>query len=288
MKQIIKNHWKLILIVICLLVIAFLIKKNNQLRSDVLVSNELIKKARSVPETEVPQPPVVEIEKPGGGSLVKQQVITITESIPKEVRKSISESYLKDTIIAALRKENNGKNIEIKNISRLLGEANKKLSEKDLINIAENDSKGILEWKTPHFYSKVDIAAKTNLTKYDIKTDFLQVTESSKGFLGIGLFKKETDYMVGTSPDPDATFNGMLQSRTKIEDRKDAFNFSTEFGVNYFLKPYNPLMVFGGIRLTINPDGKWQPSVSGQYMIDPATGKIQPIVQGKISYTIFE
>ena len=117
MKQIIKNHWKLILIVICLLVIAFLIKKNNQLRSDVLVSNELIKKARSVPETEVPQPPVVEIEKPGGGSLVKQHVITITESIPEEVRKSISESYLKDTIIAALRKENGGKNIEIKNIS---------------------------------------------------------------------------------------------------------------------------------------------------------------------------
>ena len=284
------KHWKLILIAVLVIAVAFLWKRNAQLKSDVLVSQSLIKSAKEIPqEPDVIQPPVEQIGKEGGGNIVKQEVIVSTNYIPESVKKALSESYLKDTIIAALKKQNGGKDLAITSITRLLGEANAKLTAKDLVKSEENDKAGILEWKTPYYSSRVDVANKTNDTKYNIITDQLQITETGKGFLGTGLFRSKNDFMIGTSPDPGATFSGMVQMRTPIKARKDFMNLSAELGGRYFLKPSNQFGAFSGVRVTFNPDGKWQPSVSGQYIFDPRTGIISPlIVEAKLSYTIFE
>lgn len=283
------KHWKLILIAALVIAVAFLWKRNAQLKSDVLVSQSLIKSATEIPEEpDVIQPPVEQIEKEGGGNIVKQEVIVSTNYIPESVKRALSESYLKDTVIAALKKQNGGKDIAITSITRLLGEANAKLTHKDLVKSEENDKAGILEWKTPYYSSRVDIENKTNDTRYNIITDQLQITETGKGFLGTGLFRSKKDFMVGTSPDPSATFSGMLQMKTPIKVRKDFMNLSAELGATYFLKPSNILTPFAGIRVTINPDGKWQPSFSGQYIYDPTTGRVNPMIEGKIAYTIFE
>ena len=285
------KHWKLILIAALILAVAFLWKRNAQLKSDVLVSQSLIKSATEIPEQEpdIVQPPVEKIHKEGGGNIIKQQVITSTNYIPESVKSALRESYLKDTIIAALKKQNGGKDLAITSITRLLGEANAKLTAKDLVKAEENDKEGILEWKTSYYTSRVDIANKTNDIKYNIVTDQFQITETGKGFLGTGLFRSKKDFMIGTSPDTNATFSGMVQMRTPIKVRKDFMNLSAELGGRYFLKPSNQFGAFSGVRVTFNPDGKWQPSLSGQYIFDPLTGIVSPlIVEAKISYTIFE
>lgn len=281
------KHWKLILIGILSIALIYMIKRYNQVKSDVLVSESLLEQAKRVPyEPEVPQPKIQYIEKPGGGNIAKQEAILPTNYIPQSTKDALRESYIKDTIIAALKKSNGNKDIHINSITRLLGEANKKLTKEDLVNIPENEKKGLLEWKTDFYHSLVDVEKKTNETHYNIKTDFLQITETNKGFLGF--FKKKTDFMIGTSPDPSATFNGMVQSRTPIKERKDFINLSLLMGGRQFLKPYNQTVLFGGIRGTFNPDGKWQPNISGQFVLNPNTGIIMPIIQIEIAYTIFE
>ena len=287
MIKLIASNWKVISIVCLVLLVFILIRQNQNLKEDVLISKTLIAEAKNIPR-DIKQPEVKFIEKPGGGNIVIQEVPVPTSYIPESVKKALRDSYIKDTIIAALKKQNEGKELEILSITRTLGEAHKKLAAKDLVNTSKNDSLGILEWNTDFYTSRVNIAERTNEVKYRIKVDNIQVKETSKGFLGTGLFKTTREYMVGTSPDPGATFDGMIQMRTHIKPKYDPLSLSVELGGKYFLKPYNQLDVFTGIRVTLNPDGRWQPSFSGQYIMNTVTGVVIPAVEARLSYTIFE
>lgn len=287
MIKLITSNWKIISIVCLIFLVLILIRQNRNLKEDVLISKTLIEEAKGLPIHDK-QPEVKYIEKPGGGNIVIQEIPVPTSYIPESVKKALRDSYIKDTIIAALKKQNGGKEIEIMSITRTLGEANKKLAARDLINTSKNDSLGILEWNTDFYTSRVNIAERTNEVQYRIKVDNIQVKEKGKGFLGTGLLKTTREYMVGTSPDTSATFDGMVQMRTPIKPRYDLVNLSIELGTKYFLKPYNQLDVFTGVRVTLNPDGRWQPSFSGQYIMNTVTGAVIPAVEARLSYTIFE
>lgn len=287
MIKLITSNWKIISIVCLIFLVLILIRQNRNLKEDVLISKNLIEEAKGLPIHDK-QPEVKYIEKPGGGNIVIQEIPVPTSYIPESVKKALRDSYIKDTIIAALKKQNGGNEIEIMSITRTLGEANKKLAARDLINTSKNDSLGILEWNTDFYTSRVNIAERTNEVQYRIKVDNIQVKETSKGFLGTGLLKTTREYMIGTSPDTSATFDGMVQMRTPIKPRYDLVNLSVELGGKYFLKPYNQLDVFTGVRVTLNPDGRWQPSFSGQYIMNTVTGTVIPAVEARLSYTIFE
>lgn len=280
------RNWKNLFILLLLVVIGGMFLWNKNLRHKVKVSDAVLEAAKRVPD--IPQPPVAEVPKKGGGTIAVQKVVANSPEVERQLKNLLSEGYIKDTLIAALKKANNAKDVEITKYTRLYGEASEKLTAANLVKKPADTASHILEWQSKYYWAKSDFDHKTHEYKYNIVTDFGEITEKGRGIFGTGIFGKKTDYIVGSSPDGNATFNGLKQYKKPVVQRKDAFNLSAELGGNYFLKPRNILQVFTGIRGTINPDGRFQPSIFGGYLYDPASGKIEPMVQGRISFTIFE
>lgn len=281
----IRNHWSVMLIALLILSNIGLYLWVQNIKQKTMLSDEAIKAVHD----EIIEP-VISTPKEGGGNIVSQKVNTDGKTVSlSSYQKVLNDRFIKDTIIAALEKKTNVDKVTIQNYARLVGEAAGKLTKKDLIIDSLNKTnENILEWKNNWMWAKSDFEKKTLDYKYNLDIFFLQGTEKSKGFLGTGLFPKKQDYMIGTSRDSSATFSGIQYSKTPIKERKDLFNLSAEIGGHYFLKPYNQLAVYGGIRGTVNPDGRFQPSIGGMYYFNPFTREITPVVDLKLSYTIFE
>ena len=280
-------HWKDIAIFVLLLSMVGLYLWNLIIKQRIKVSDEII---NTVKNEEIP--PVISIKKPGGGNILSQNVIKKKEDFisKNEYNKVLAEGFIKDTVIAALKKAENLQSVEVKSLVKLVGEAKGLLTAKDLVidSLEKTHNPNLLQWRNKYMWASADFDKKSLDYKYNIEVYNMQVTEVGKGFLGTKLFAKKIDKMISTSRDPNATFSEMVQMQTVIKPRKDVFNLSAEVGGTYFLKPYNQLAVYVGIRGTINPDGKFQPSVSGQYYYNPFTQKVMPVVDVKLSYTIFE
>lgn len=201
--------------------------------------------------------------------------------------KSEKAQELIDLVVA----ENPGieKAKEVETITKVKANLELKLTEKDLI-ISEKDQliakkdEQIKYWESKDKFNKVTVNNATNDVTVNSEIAPIIATSAKRP----KWYKPKENFITITSPNPFVKFYGIESYRFKNPDRKDLVNLSAEIGGRYFLKPNNPLQVFAGIRGTFNPDGKFQPSILGGYVYDPITGKMEPMAEARLNYTIFE